>query len=643
MVDVQISDTDIDTLIAEHNAGQKETSVHWNFDEQRRHVLKTWQDVQACPGSGKTTLVAAKLLILAKKWEDSHRGICVLTHTNVAKDEILEKVQIHPSGHNLTSYPHFIGTIQDFVGTFLGRPFCYSTGNSISYVDDEKCVEILEKTIGTTAKTYIDRQHTYNLYDLKIFMSDDGLKPYMPPGLVDPNSSTYKDLMKKKRLLVREGYFFYSEMYAFANKLILDNPQVIEALRLRFPIVLIDEMQDTQQFQDELINNIFAYESISLQRLGDPDQAIFNGMGEAHPNESYNNSTELHVVASTHRFGNDICDKIIGLSFHQIPQLFSDRTPNRGDKNHTIFIYSDETKANVLEAFCEKLEQEDPENTWRNIRALGGVKDERGIQGYWRNYNISNTSYNFKPSKFIDALNYCIEQEDGHSQVLYSLLIECVIELLKKQNMKTTNTKGKSVYYTKTSLQRELEQKDKHSDFRKILTEWIMNPLEAIENWTAQKEKICSLLEIEALTEQANNYLEITSDTEPEDIPIASTNNEYQSASGRMVKIGTIHSAKGETHDATLVLETKYSRWFDVAEVLDHLIDTNKARPQENLTSPTSKASILASFHKRLYVACSRPRYLLCLALHENHINEEQRVALQAKGWNIQILGDENE
>ena len=92
-----------------------------------------------------------------------------------------------------------------------------------------------------------------------------------------------------------------------------------------------------------------------------------------------------------------------------------------------------------------------------------------------------------------------------------------------------------------------------------------------------------------------------------------------------------------------LVLETKYSRWFDVAEVLDYLIDTNKARPQENLASPTSKPSILAGFHKRLYVACSRPRHLLCLAIHEEHIDDEQQTALSELGWNIEVIGEQHE
>ena len=63
------------------------------FDVARRAAIKTFDDVQACPGSGKTTMVAAKLLILANKWNRPYQGVCVLTHTNVAKNEIIERLK----------------------------------------------------------------------------------------------------------------------------------------------------------------------------------------------------------------------------------------------------------------------------------------------------------------------------------------------------------------------------------------------------------------------------------------------------------------------------------------------------------------------------------------------------------------------
>lgn len=72
-------------------------------------------DIQAFPGSGKTTILVAKLAILAKKWTYSNVGICVLSHTNVAREEIEERLGNTEIGRKLLSYPHFIGTEHSFL------------------------------------------------------------------------------------------------------------------------------------------------------------------------------------------------------------------------------------------------------------------------------------------------------------------------------------------------------------------------------------------------------------------------------------------------------------------------------------------------------------------------------------------------
>ena len=64
------------------------------FPEDARKVIRCWEskDVAACPGSGKTTVLLAKLKSLADRMPlDNGSGICVLSHTNVAVNEIKEK------------------------------------------------------------------------------------------------------------------------------------------------------------------------------------------------------------------------------------------------------------------------------------------------------------------------------------------------------------------------------------------------------------------------------------------------------------------------------------------------------------------------------------------------------------------------
>ena len=79
-------------------------------------------DVEACPGSGKTTCLLAKLYLLSEKMPfENGRGICVLTHTNVAINEIKNKLGAKPD--RLFQYPNFFGTIQSFVDKYLAIPY----------------------------------------------------------------------------------------------------------------------------------------------------------------------------------------------------------------------------------------------------------------------------------------------------------------------------------------------------------------------------------------------------------------------------------------------------------------------------------------------------------------------------------------
>src|SRR5208283_3990323 len=105
MLDIQITDSDINQLLGELNQGVSDPDKRLSFDSTRIDALKGYDDIQACPGSGKTTLVGIKLLLLARNWYERHSGVCVLTHSNVAREEVLKILRRHPAGHRLFSYP----------------------------------------------------------------------------------------------------------------------------------------------------------------------------------------------------------------------------------------------------------------------------------------------------------------------------------------------------------------------------------------------------------------------------------------------------------------------------------------------------------------------------------------------------------
>ncbi|HEL1327609.1 TPA: hypothetical protein TVS33_001972 [Streptococcus equi subsp. zooepidemicus] len=86
---------------------------------------------------------------------------------------------------------------------------------------------------------------------------------------------------------------------------------------------------------------------------------------------------------------------------------------------------------------------------------------------------------------------------------------------------------------------------------------------------------------------------------------------------------GSIHSVKGKTHLATLVVET-YMRTHNIKSINNYVY--------------VGKAKISKTIEKRLkcqYVALSRARGLVCVAIPEDSINETIKDGLQKDGWNI--------
>ncbi|MCK4819572.1 UvrD-helicase domain-containing protein, partial [bacterium] len=252
------------------------------LDDDRVSVLDAIRsiDVQACPGSGKTTLIATKLILLAKIWPFQHQGVCVLSHTNVAKDEIIDRLKRSNTieAQCLLNYPHFIGTIQEFVNRFLALPFIRSNGVRDIIIDNDEYVKMAEKLLGLVRFVWFrgtlnglgdrDAQAAF-LRGTFRFISQDGEAIYINkrPRAWQQEVNyqrAIRDLGTLKQYLDERGFFLFRDMYFLAQTACSRNPELRQSLSKRFPYVFLDEMQDTQKFQDELLNEIFPLDEPSL-------------------------------------------------------------------------------------------------------------------------------------------------------------------------------------------------------------------------------------------------------------------------------------------------------------------------------------------------------------------------------------------
>jgi len=91
----------------------------------------------------------------------------------------------------------------------------------------------------------------------------------------------------------------------------------------------------------------------------------------------------------------------------------------------------------------------------------------------------------------------------------------------------------------------------------------------------------------------------------------------------------SIHGVKGETHAATLVVETFMDRSHDMKSILPVLCG-------EKTSASLTGAAI--GHCKRLFVGITRPKELACIAVFREHVKDKQLTSLQKAGWFIEML-----
>lgn len=207
-----------------------------DLDKARYDFLTTMDsvDVTACPGSGKTTLVVAKLAILARKWKSRTRGICVLSHTNVARREIEERLAGTEVGHLLLGYPHYIDTIHGFVNHFLAVPWLLSNGHAVTAIDDDITEAARCRNLGRDfylVRSYLEKNHQ-SIEKLRLQSAKFGNPLGDTLFRAGRETKTYQAAARALAETARQGYFCHDEMLLFGEELLQEHPETARLLPL---------------------------------------------------------------------------------------------------------------------------------------------------------------------------------------------------------------------------------------------------------------------------------------------------------------------------------------------------------------------------------------------------------------------------
>ena len=615
MMEWQISDQDIqaaEELLLPHGA---------HFPEDARNVIRCWHstDVAACPGSGKTTVLLAKLKLLADRMPlENGAGICVLSHTNVAVNEI--KNRLSDYADRLLSYPNYIGTIQSFIDRFVTMPYLRNvSGQNVQVVDSltyaqhmlskiqheakYKALDYVTRNNFETGGQFSDRiNHTQALY-----IRDDGAlcigrqqKPLGGAGKA--SAEQYKKLLVE--LLENEGMIRYQDAYVYASTAIGELPaEYADLFSSRFQYVFIDEYQDCNNLQRQAIDVIFDPQKCAVFKIGDSDQAIYNSAEDTTPD--WMPQPDFLPIVTSCRFNQEIANVICKLkkSEKNIVTL-----AGATGVKPVLLVFSPENIDRVIGGFISALDRHELYDNNGIYKAIGAVKREDlsglKIGSYWTEFDGSaNKKNEYSYWVLVDEIvQYLLEGKLYKAEQSVRRLLCRVFHYISIKHP----VSGKD--YTIVAMKNALDEK-----YRGQYRQWIyeMSRIQTIDRHSVDqllRQKINELLRIgnpsltDIFTVLPAFFLEESTSVNHADI--AEKNVLIDPIRGRRIIFDTIHSVKGETHDATLYLETDRQGASDLNRILPYFG-----------VGRCGSSSLYDSSRKLAYVGMSRPKKLLCVAM----------------------------
>lgn len=604
-----------------------------SFSDDARNVIRCWDsvDVSACPGSGKTTVLLAKLKMLAERMPFAdNSGICVLSHTNVAVNEI--KTRLSEYTDKLMQYPNYIGTIQTFIDRFVTLPYLKRIyGRSIQFVDDRTYANHMMKRMlsdkkygmlsGFVKNQYRDRKgDAEDETDLlsKMYLTDEGEirivgQSRKIAGADKPSAKLFSVITKE--MISLEGLIRYKDAYVYAEKAVEElDDFYTELFSNRFRYVFVDEYQDCKSYQRRAIERLFDRGKSIVMYIGDPDQAIYSGKDEEDddwvPHDGY------LTLALSNRFGQEIADIISPLKKDRVT-IHSSK--GIGDCQPTVIVYEPADIEKVLGKFISVLESDGLNDKNGQYRVIGHIHrdDVKGTKlgDYWNGYEAPNASRG--EFKYYGLIYEIVDElKKGNLYAAEKTVRKLMCRMFHYTGITDTDTEREFTVSSIRNTLKDVEYKDVYSSFILGLPSLVVENdeesviVESIDD--SFRKMIIQLIGGKGrekkffglIPEHFMETIDLDKCSEEKDKTSAERNIFIDPVRGRRIEFGSVHSVKGQTHDATLYVETETRGGSDISRIL-----------QFYGAGAKSSAAIADYSRKVAYVGMSRPSKLLCIAM----------------------------
>lgn len=296
--------------------------------------------IKACPGSGKTFSVSARIARLMSLKSEGIQSIAALSFTNVACEEISSKLKTDFGISWFGKSPHYLGTLDSFINQFIFLQFGHLVMNC------NRRPELVGKPYSHWTKGKGERKYRWakgrticyaanpdEYFDCTTFNLKDELVPIVPSQnfhfswkkYFNKDKSVFKpiqDIIDSKKKYFEQGFANQSDANYHALVILKKYPLIAEALARKFKYFIIDEAQDTDEIQMAIIELLHAKGAGNIMLVGDRDQSIFewnDAMPELFDNK-YEQWNKIELIENR-RSSQRICNTIQPLS--SFPRLIA--------------------------------------------------------------------------------------------------------------------------------------------------------------------------------------------------------------------------------------------------------------------------------------------------------------------------------
>lgn len=563
------------------------------FDSERRDFIKNLEkiNVSAAAGCGKTTTLIAKIKILEKKQPfDKEQGICLLSHTNVAIDEAN---RLLGKESKIWKYPNYCGTIQKFINNFIFKMIYNSIYKSkIQIIDSNfyckfffKYLSIVNNSHKTTLVHKKFDPECVEIYHDHVKYKNESIENYINKNFKDPNLKIQytKSINLVIETLCQEGVFTYSNAFNYSISFLENNPIISNYFSNRFKYVFIDEAQDIDDKQYKILKLLF--DNTNVQYIGDTNQAIYNQL-------VWDKGYCLNISKS-YRLSKTIAEFSSNFEIES-SGIFSD---NITDIPVTLIIFNKSNISKVLYTY-EKLIAFYRLDAKVN-KVVGKIKKENAngltLASYLTDTNTIDTNNNLFSIDYFLNINTI---NDNYMGSAYKSIVECLYIGIRLLYNKSKNKK----IFNKHNFFQELSDSSYYKDIVlriNSIMKFIYSGQDSHDLMVDLIEFIANKLQINVKKdENYNNFIKRVN---------------INSKPNTKLEISSIKGVKGETHCSTLLVDTYYRKLYHIDRVLTLFNDKKK-----NISNQDQE------FIREFYVAVTRPKKLLCLAIEETTYNKHK-------------------